>query len=181
MPHVIAFAETRRIAEGSLSEVATAVKRAMDAGEAAPVLIFDTVTSRPVEVDLRGSLDEVRARLADPVDEEAARGRGRPKLGVTAREVTLLPRHWDWLSSQPGGASATLRRLVEEARKAAPSVREIREAVYRFATAMAGNAPGYEEAMRALFAGDAVRFEAETAGWPGDVRDHTRTLAEAAF
>lgn len=182
MSDVIAFAETRRIAQGPLSEVALAVKRALDAGEAAPVLIFDAVTSRPVEVDLRGTLDEIDARLAEAAEpDDAARGRGRPKLGVTAREVTLLPRHWDWLSSQPGGASATLRRLVEEARKAPPSIREVREAVYRFSTAMAGNAPGYEEAMRALFAGDAARFEAETAGWPGDVRAHARTLAKTAF
>ena len=185
MSAVIAFAGTRRLASGALSDVAITLKQALDAGEAAPVLIFDTVTSRPVEVDLRGTTDEVLARIAPTSEpEDAARGRGRPKLGVTAREVTLLPRHWDWLSSQPGGASATLRRLVEDARKTAPtggSVREVREAVYRFATAMAGNAPGYEEAMRALFAGDAARFEAETAGWPGDVRDHARTLAKAAF
>jgi hypothetical protein len=185
MPDVIAFAESRRLTQGPLSEVAVAVKRALDAGEAAPVLIFDSTTSRPVEVDLRGTSEDVRGRLAEPAGpEEASRGRGRPKLGVTAREVTLLPRHWDWLSSQPGGASATLRRLVEEARKTAPSggsVREAREAVYRFATAMAGDAPGYEEAMRALFAGDAARFEAETVGWPGDVRDHARTLAKTAF
>lgn len=185
MSDVIAFAESRSIAQGPLSEVAIAVKRALDASALAPVLIFDSVTSRPVEVDLRGTEAEVRARLAESDrPEDATRGRGRPKLGVTAREVTLLPRHWDWLSSQPGGASAALRRLVEEARKTAPSggsIREVRETVYRFATAMAGDAPGYEEAMRALFAGDAARFEAETAGWPGDVRDHARTLAKTAF
>jgi hypothetical protein len=185
MSDVIAFAETRRIAQGPLADVAIAVKQVLEAGEAAPVLIFDGATSRPVEVDLRGTEAEIRARLAAPTEpEDATRGRGRPKLGVTAREVTLLPRHWDWLSSQPGGASATLRRLVEDARKTAPSggsIREVREAVYRFATVMAGNAPGYEEAMRALFAGDAARFSAETAGWPGDVRAHTLTLAKTAF
>lgn len=185
MSDVIAFAENRRIAQGPLSQVAMALKRALDAGETAPVLIFDSVTSRPIELDLRGTAADISARLAEPTaPEDATRGRGRPKLGVTAREVTLLPRHWDWLASQPGGASATLRRLVEDARRTAPaggSVREAREAVYRFATAMAGNAPGYEEAMRALFAGDAMRFEAETAGWPGDVRAHTLTLAKAAF
>lgn len=185
MSTVIAFAATRRLARGPLGDVAIAVKQALDSGEAAPVLIFDGATSQPVEVDLRGTEAEIRARLAEPTElDTAARSRGRPKLGVTAREVTLLPRHWDWLAEQPGGASATLRRLVEDARKTTPSagsVSQVREAVYRFATAMAGDAPGYEDAMRALFAGDAARFEVETAGWPDDVRDHARTLARGAF
>jgi hypothetical protein len=162
-------------------------KRALDAGEAAPILIFDAVTSRPVEVDVRGTEDEVRARLApgpQAGEDEAGPRRGRPKLGVTAREVTLLPRHWDWLAAQRGGASATLRRLVEDARRANPGAeaqRQGQEALYRFMTAMAGDAPGYEEATRALFAGNRGRFEAETEGWPGDVRAHALTLATAAF
>ena len=118
-PACIAFDGHRRIASGSLSEVALAVKRAVDAGAAGPVLVFDELSSRPVELDLRGAPDDVLARLPKPsTDEEPApRGPGRPRLGVIAREVTLLPRHWDWLAEQPGGASATLRRLVEEARR----------------------------------------------------------------
>lgn len=142
-------------------------------------LIFDDATGKPVDVDLRGSPEEVRARL-----EPAARGPGRPKLGVTAREVTLLPRHWDWLAAQPGGASVTLRRLVEEARRGGGGKerrRQAQDAAYRFMSAMAGDAPGYEEATRALYAGDGARFEAQTQAWPADVRDHARRLAADAF
>jgi hypothetical protein len=187
MNTVIAFAGNRRLASGALADVAAGARRALDAGEAAPLLIFDAVTSRPVEVDLRGTEAEVRARLAprpEMAEDQPGPRRGRPKLGVTAREVTLLPRHWDWLAGQRGGASVTLRRLVEEARRANPgadALREGQEALYRFTTAMAGDAPGYEEATRALFAGDRERFEAETQTWPADVRAHALTLAAAAF
>jgi uncharacterized protein len=112
------------------------------------------------------------------------RGPGRPKLGVVAREVTLLPRHWEWLAQQPGGASVALRKLVEEARRANKDkdrVRQAQEAAYRFIAAMGENKPHYEEVARALFAGDAARFEAWTASWPSDVREHARRLAAAAF
>ena len=101
-----------------------------------------------------------------------------------AREVTLLPRHWDWLASQPGGASVALRRLVDEARHANPvadRVRQAREATYRFMTAIAGNQPGYEEAIRALFAGDGARYHGLIAGWPLDVRYYASLLSLDAF
>lgn len=112
------------------------------------------------------------------------RGRGRPKLGVIAREVTLLPRHWEWLNGQPGGASVALRRLVEAARAANGNkdrVRAAQEAAWRFMTALAGDLAGYEEATRALYASDAARFNALLAGWPADVRDYAATLAAPAF
>jgi hypothetical protein len=117
------------------------------------------------------------------VDHPAApepRGRGRPKLGVVAREVTLLPRHWDWLATQPGGASVALRKLVEEARRTGGDrdrSRAARDAAYHFMSAMAGNLPGFEEASRALFADDRRRFAGLIAGWPDDVRDHAVKLA----
>src|SRR6202011_5661244 len=114
----------------------------------------------------------------------AARGPGRPKLGVIAREVTLLLRHWEWLAEQSGGASVALRRLVDEARRANKDkdrIRHAQEAAYRFIAAMAENKPHYEEVARALFAADSKRFEAGTASWPADVRDHARRLAAAAF
>src|SRR5690606_18915615 len=106
-----------------------------------------------------------------------ARGRGRPKLGVIGREVTLLPRHWEWLDGQPGGASVTLRKLVEKAKRenaGADRCREGREAVYRFITVMAGNEPGYEEAVRTLFGTGVDRlkqFRKQTQAWPADVRE----------
>jgi hypothetical protein len=175
-----AFAGNRLIASGAPSEVVAAVKAAHDAGES--VLIFDDADARPMEFDLRGDLAAVLARL--PVEAVEKRGPGRPRLGVTAREVTLLPRHWDWLASQPGGASVALRKLVENALREAEGpdrVRRSREAAYRFMTAMAGDQPGYEEATRMLFAGDWVAFDAAIEAWPSDVRDYARRLAEGSW
>lgn len=175
LPQVTAFDGHRRLASGPLPQVARAAKAALAAG--APVLIFDDASGRVVDLDLR----EPPVETASQSDVETpSRGRGRPKLGVVAREVTLLPRHWDWLNAQPGGASAALRRLVDEARRAnAPKDREraARDAAYRFMSAVAGDLPGYEEALRALFAGERDRFEALTAGWPADVGAYSRRLA----
>ena len=112
------------------------------------------------------------------------RGPGRPKLGVVAREITLLPRHWEWLAQQAGGASVAIRKLVEEARRTGEDkdrIRQAQEAAYRFMSAMAGNRPHYEDAIRALFADDPAGFEKLIAEWPADVRDHALTLAERAF
>lgn len=160
----------------------------------ATILFFDDETGALVEVDLRGTPAEVRRRIedsaaatraaADTAPPVAPRGPGRPKLGVVAREVTLLPRHWEWLGSQPGGASVALRRLVEEARKAnagADRRRRSQEAAYRFMSAVAGDYPGYEEALRALFAGARDRFEEHVHGWPADVQAYARRLANGAF
>lgn len=184
-----AFCGLRKIASGVLSEVALAAKRVFDTGDSGAIAIFDDAASRPIEIDFRGTLDDVRRRVeAVPTSEEApvegARGPGRPKLGVVAREVTLLPRHWDWLAEQPGGASVALRKLVDEARRANEGpdrIRGAQTAANRFMTAMAGDEPGFEEASRALFAGDGSRFDAFTAGWPADVRDYARQLAAPAF
>lgn len=180
-----AFEGSTRLASGDLIEVALAAKAATDRGATGPVLIFEDATARPIDLDLRGAPEDVRARLAAAAPPPPApRGPGRPKLGVVAREVTLLPRHWEWLGAQPGGASVALRRLVEEARRADEGParrRRAQEAAYRFMSAMAGDEPGFEEATRALFAGDKDRFDAETANWPADVRDHARRTASEAF
>lgn len=183
---VIAFDGNRRVAEGAPREVARAVHRATEAGRAASILVFDSETSRPVEFDLRGSQDDVLARLDAAADTSAApaRGRGRPRLGVTAREVTLLPRHWDWLAGEPGGASAALRRLVEQAMRSGQGparARQAAEAVDRFMSAMTGNLPGHEEASRAFWRGERDAFHALTDTWPADVRDHLRALAGRAW
>ncbi|MFL9870253.1 DUF2239 family protein [Paraburkholderia megapolitana] len=195
-----AFEGVRRVAAGSRQEVAVALKRLAEKGEQGeqpPILVFDDLTSEPVEFDLRGTVDDVRARLAgtepevepsanadqEPVD-AAPRGRGRPKLGVVAREITLLPRHWDWLNEQSGGASVALRKLVDAARLASEDKdrrRAAQESAYRFMTALAGNLPGYEEATRALYANDRARFEKLIAVWPADVREHAGRLADGAF
>ncbi|MGO4387587.1 DUF2239 family protein [Microvirga sp. 2YAF29] len=181
-----AFAGSRHIASGDLRHVALKVKETMDSSAQEPV-ILDNTTCRLVEVDLRGTADDIVMRLHVPQGEQedaAPRGPGRPKLGVVAREVTLLPRHWDWLNSQPGGASVALRKLVEDARRmhqAADRQRESRDALYRFMSMLAGDQPGFEEASRALFAGDKAAFLARIASWPQDLHDHARLLSGAAF
>ena len=174
-PRFVAFSGVTRIAAGDLAQVAGAAWRAVDRNPHAAVLVFNRSSAAVVDLDLRGSEAEVTARLAAPAapSAEPAR-RGRPKLGVVAREVTLLPRHWDWLAAQPGGASITLRRLVEAARKAGSGAGEIRArnaAAYRFMSAMAGDLAGFEEAARALFAGDRDRLSSLISDWPADVRD----------
>lgn len=196
-PRCIAFEGHRLIASGPLPEVALAVKevhdRSQDPRQARPILIFDKVTSQPVEFDLRGTPEDVARRIAPAASKggEAGadepprrRGRGRPKLGVVGREVTLLPRHWDWLAGQPGGASVTLRKLVDQARRASTAKdrqRRAQDSTYRFLSALAGNLPAFEEAIRALFADDSGRFAEHTESWPVDVRDHARHLAATAF
>jgi hypothetical protein len=186
----IAFDGDRALATGDLRDVVRAAKAALDRRKDAAVLVFDGQTSSPVEIDFRGSLGDVLARLPAvageiPSAEQAApRGPGRPKLGVIAREVTLLPRHWEWLAQQSGGASVAIRKLVEEARRSGEQgnrIRLAREAAYRFMSAVAGDKPHYEDALRALFADDAARFEKLIAQWPADVRDHTSALAARAF
>jgi hypothetical protein len=173
----VVFHGHRRVASGSRLDAALAAHAlAAEAG----VLAFGP-DGRGIDFDLTGGAERISERYA-PI--EATRGRGRPKLGVVAREITLLPRHWEWLASQPGGASVALRKLVEAASRAAEGpdrIRTAREAAYRFASAMAGDLPGFEEAMRALFAGDDMAFEARIDLWPADIAAQMRTYAAEAF
>lgn len=188
--HCTAFHDATRIAGGALPDVALAVKAALAADAAAAILVFDDASGKVVDLDLRGSDAEIVARLAPQPDKasntasetggaEAPRGRGRPKLGVVAREVTLLPRHWDWLALQPGGASQVLRRLVDEARKndgGRSRARAAQAAAYAFISAMAGNREGFEEASRALFASDGEGFATHSRSWPADIRAYAQKL-----
>jgi hypothetical protein len=184
-----------RIASGSLKVNALAVKHALASDVTSPLLTFCDQTGQVVDFDIRGSDAEMLARLPPEVNvlqvNESAltnseeldepRGRGRPKLGVVAREVTLLPRHWDWLAAQRGGASVTLRKLVDEARRASVGrdrQRQTNERAYHFMSTMAGDMAGFEEASRALFANDAAKFHQLTEAWPTDVRDYLRHLAD---
>lgn len=193
-PAAIAFENGVRFAQGSLADVATALKQRLARKEHGIVLAFGYTSGAVLDLNLAGDEEQVAARYervariqADRETnqtQEGPRGPGRPKLGVVAREVTLLPRHWDWLSAQPGGASVALRRLVEEARKASAgrdAVRLAQQAAYRFMSSIAGNLPNYEDALRALFAGDEPRFKALTAGWPPDVGAFAWRLAAPAF
>ncbi|MGL3105585.1 DUF2239 family protein [Bradyrhizobium sp. BR 1432] len=184
-----AFIGQHRLASGAAGDVALAVKRAGSQPDQ-PIIIFDDGTGRSIDFDLRGEDHEVLARLTKlmppPPSTEVTespsepRGRGRPKLGVVAREVTLLPRHWEWLNAQAGGASVALRKLVDEARRASGDKdreRKARDAAYHFMSTMAGNLPQFEEASRALFADDQRRFTGLIADWPTDIRDHIVKLA----
>lgn len=189
------FEGNRRIATGSMPEVALFIKRTLENGAGTnPILIFDDTTGRQIDIDTRGSDDEVIARMKGAAEigdgvpvahsEQSAsvepRGRGRPKLGVIPREVTLLPRHWEWLATQPGGASVALRKLVEDARRAGgdkEKTRVAQERAYHFMSAMAGDMPGFEEATRALFAKDDLKFRDLVGAWPVDVRDYAVKLS----
>lgn len=189
------FEGHRCIAAGLMADVALFVKRALENGTRTnPILIFDDTTGSQIDIDTRGSDDEVIARMKGAAEsgegvpvahpEQSAsdepRGRGRPKLGVIPREVTLLPRHWEWLATQPGGASVALRKLVEDARRAGGDKEKTRvahERAYHFMSAMAGDMPGFEEATRALFANDGLKFRELVGAWPGDVRDYAVRLA----
>src|SRR5450432_4947733 len=176
-----AFMGQQRLASGPLAEVALAVLKASRSPGADPIVIFDDGTGRPIDLHLRGTERDIVARLPQPASNAEAdaedlsapepRGRGRPKLGVVAREVTLLPRHWGWLGAQPGGASVALRKLVETARvthAGADRRRLAQQSADRFMSALAGNEPGSEEAARALYSGDRARFEVSILAWPAD-------------
>lgn len=172
-----AFAGDRLVATGALEDLLRRLK-AHEARGGAPALVFEDETGRQVDFDLRGTADEVVARaLPRP-------GPGRPRLGVISREVSLLPAHWEWLEAQPNGISAALRRLVDSARRRAPQedrARRAKEATNRLMTALAGDRPGYEEATRALFAGDGGRFSKLVQRWPKDIRGYVLRLSAGAF
>jgi hypothetical protein len=179
-PRFAAFDGAERIAAGELAQVAVAVRRRQDADVTARLLTFDRQSGRVVDLDLRGDEAEIAARYAPP---STPAKRGRPKLGVVAREVTLLPRHWDWLAAQPGGASVTLRRLVEAAAKAEAAGSDARartEAAYRFMSAMAGDLAGFEAASRALFANDRPQLAELIAAWPADIAAEALLILDAA-
>lgn len=178
-----AFSGARRLASGSLEEIAIVAKRASEAHDAG-VLVFSDATGSQIDLDLRGDERAVRHRYRAPAPiakEPVPRGRGRPRLGVVSREVTLLPDHWAWLASQPGGASVVLRRLVQEARRAGAGrdrLRSAQERSYKLMVALAGDRPGFEEATRALFANDMPALRGRVEGWPPDIRDHVLKLAD---
>jgi hypothetical protein len=178
-----AFLEGRRLATGPLHEVAVAVLRAQQAQPEGHPLVFSDASGQSADLDLRGGEEAVAARYTVAAPIPAPKGRGRPKLGVIAREVTLLPEHWDWLAAQPGGASVALRKLVHEARRHGGDrdrMRQARERAYHAISTLAGHLAGFEEASRALFAGDHQRLVAQMAAWPDDVRAYVLQLAEPA-
>lgn len=171
------FERSKRIASGPLVDVAAAYKVALERGNG-QAFLFDDLTGKAFDIDTRGTVEHMLKGLrhSHPGPDDP-RGPGRPKLGVAAREVTLLPSQWDWLAAQPGGASVTLRKLVDQARRSpAAQARAARDAAYAFMSAMAGDFENFEEASRALFAGEQPKFERLTAKWPKDVRAYIQKL-----
>lgn len=169
-PTFTAFIGETVVATGCVNELLPPLKLRFEQDTGVSILIFEDQTGRQVDFDLRA-----------PLPEKPRTGPGRPKLGVVSREITLLPRHWDWLEQQPNGASAAIRRLIDEARKrdaASPNPRAAQDAAARIMTALAGNLPGYEEATRALYARDRDGFAALIAGWPEDIRAYVARIAE---
>jgi uncharacterized protein len=169
------------LATGALPGVLEALKTRFEEDRGTPFLIFEDQTGQQVDFDLRGSLPDVQARYEPPAERV---GPGRPRLGVVAREVSLLPRHWAWLGEQSSSASGTLRRLIDEAMRREPGEQQVRaavNAVSRFLTAVAGNLPDYEEATRALYAHDRKRLDGLTRNWPQDIRAHIRRVLGHAF
>lgn len=191
-----AFLGNRCIASGLIEQVVKTAKTHIERGEKSSLLVFDDASGELVEIDFRGEMKDVLKRLKKSIpnqstdsseqisEKKARRGPGRPKLGVIGREVTLLPRHWEWLNSQPGGASVAIRKLVEEARRTyreKDRIRHCQESAYRFISAMAGDLVGFEEATRALFAGNHERFRHHTVSWPEDIRNYACKISKAAF
>lgn len=174
------------IGSGDITVAATLAKKAIDKDPHASIHIFDDITGELLELDFRGTVEDVLRRLpaSDQPDKIELRGPGRPKLGVVAREVTLLPRHWDWLNTQPGGASVALRKLVETARRenaGKDQIRQAQDASYKFMFIMAGDLPNYEEALRALYAGHQESFDFQIEKWPADIKAHAKKLSAAVF
>lgn len=175
-----AFDGSSLVISAEPSEALRKVKRYLDGKPGRTVLIFDDESGVQVDFDFRGTEEEVLARAFPPA---AKAGRGRPSLGVVCGEVSLLPRHWEWLKRQGNNASAALRRLVDDAIRNEPASARAKRAVEaadREMWALAGNLPGCEEASRALYARDFPRFREWIRTWPGDVRNHLSSLAGRA-
>jgi uncharacterized protein len=160
---VSVFLKGEVIARGTAEEVVPTIRELPPLARSSDLLVFDDETGREVDLDLRA--------------DRPARPRGRPSLGVEAKEVTLLPRHWEWLAQQRGGASATLRKLVEDALRQGRSAHDCHDAAYRFLSVMAGDLQNFEEAMRELYAGNRVGYDYFSYEWPPAIRDHGRALA----
>jgi hypothetical protein len=179
-----AFEDSKLLAHGSLQEVVLKIKKKMGKSDNHSAIIFSDETGKSMDFNFQGTEKDVLKRLEvfTSADEEKTNGPGRPKLGVMSREVSLLPRHWEWLATQSGCASATIRRLVEEAKKkSSGGIKQAQECTYKFMSVMAGDFPNYEEALRALYKRDEKNFTMLIEAWPKDIRKHSMDLAATIF
>lgn len=182
-----AFEGPDRLFKGNLQDVVLKTKRRLGRAENSSILIFSDATGRTIDFNFHGSEKDVSRRLEMYVDQAGNKpsfGPGRPRLGVISREISLLPRHWEWLATQPGGASAAIRRLIEEAKKksaARGSIKQLQERAYQFMTVIAGDLAGYEEALRALYRADRKHFLLKIQDWPCDIKNYLMELAGPVF
>ena len=171
----VAFYGNQQVAVGELTDMLTKttifLKEKQTTGtDTEPLLIFNEQNGSQIDFDFRGSLEEILERA---LPKQKKRRAGRPKLGVISREITLLPRHWEWLESQTKSASASLRLLVEEAMKREGGEAKIKKNIAvtdRIMMVMAGNLTYFEEASRALNARNVERFEECVSTWPDDIK-----------
>jgi hypothetical protein len=192
-PLYTAFENHQRIAQGTLIEIATAIKKRLGKASHGDAILFSDATGKVMEINFQGNLKTVLQRLAvfqtdtknpETKNVETQPGPGRPKLGVVSREISLLPNQWEWLASQPGGASPVLRRLVDEARRKAntePTPAQLQEKAYRFLSVIAGDLPLYEEALRALYQSDQKKFITAMKSWPEAISSYALALTGTLF
>ena len=182
-----AFQGHHLVAQGQLVAVLIKVKERLGRAENSDVLIFSDETGKQMDFNFQGTKEDVLKRIdvfVKATEFAELPGPGRPKLGVVSREVSLLPRHWEWLATQTGGASATLRKLIEDARRTSSvstGYKQAQERTYKFMLVMAGDLNDFEEALRALYQRDQKKFYLHIKSWPSDVRKHTVRLAESVF
>tara|TARA_B100001013_G_scaffold338302_1_gene259147 strand:+ start:260 stop:835 length:576 start_codon:yes stop_codon:yes gene_type:complete len=160
----IAIHNKSLIAQGELPAVIREAQRQFP--EAEPCL-YKLDNGKRVDIDWRGDAEEVIKRLPAALVPPAEK-RGRPKLGVISKEVTLLPEHWEWLSVQRGGASTTLRRLIDSAMSSMTPAQERRikqDQLYSMMRVFEDEA-GFEAASRALYRLDEAAFSQAIGNWP---------------
>lgn len=183
-----AFDGHKLLTQGPLEDVVLKLKRHLKSNPNSSPLVFSDSSGKQMDFDMHGTEKEVLQKLHIYRGTDGAptlnQGPGRPKLGVVAREISLLPRHWEWLSTQSGGASATLRRLVDETKKTSfgkDLVKQAQERTYKYMSAIAGDLPNYEEALRALYKKDKALFKTQISDWPSDIKEYAKTLSIEVF
>ncbi|MBN21814.1 MAG: hypothetical protein CL678_11090 [Bdellovibrionaceae bacterium] len=182
-----AFDDKTLLVQGELDDVVIHIKKHLGKSENSSILIFSDSTGATIDFNFQGTKQDVLKRLdmfRSPKQKSIPSGPGRPRLGVISREISLLPRHWEWLATQSGGASATLRRLVEEAQKKSSqqvSTKQIQERVYKVMSVLAGDLQGYEEALRALYKKDRKTFFSQIEIWPKDIKKYLKKIGKPIF
>lgn len=180
-----AFDGSKIISQGTLAHIALSLKQKTREQKTATLLVFSDLTGRQIDIDLSGTDKQVldRLKVYSPQELQANTGAGRPKLGVMPREISLLPNHWEWLLNQDGGSSAVIRNLIDEKMKSRSKdkVKSAQETTYKFLSAIAGDLPNFEEAIRFLYRKDKKKFSELISSWPKDIIKYSMMLASDVF